>query len=306
VKHPREVMECDWQSLDEGETVRIRCKSDTCRDKIKAALTVTRTLEGAIYNCYRCGLPGYPLAIFQGSNPSTARRKIEEIRNGRRKMVSNDNNYRVTLPRDFTLLVDPNQSKHIPAAAYAWLYKYELTDDDIYEYNIGYSARLDRVIIPIYDNDKLIAWQGRDINYTRNKELHKRGILNKSPLKYYMEYNKYTNNNNKLYFKLNYKHNLNNSNIFKYIILVEDILSCIKLYNKFGYNCVALLNSTVHDKLIKDLALLTYNKVYLWLDWDKQIESIKYVHKLRSAGVNAISVRTIRDPKAIPYKEIKL
>jgi hypothetical protein len=190
------------------------------------------------------------------------------------------------------------------------VYKYELTDDDIYQYNIGYSPRIERTIFPIYEDGKLIAWQGRDIYYQRNKSLYLSGKLERSPLKYYTEYNNkyYKNNNIKLYFKI-YKNKIKyNKNIIynNNIILVEDIISCIKLYNKFGCDVVAMLNSTVHDKLIQDLKLTSYNKVYLWLDWDARIKSIKASAKLQALGVPAACVQTIRDPKAIPYKDLKL
>jgi hypothetical protein len=301
MKHPRDVIETDWQSLDEGDTLRIHCSSNTCRDKIGKALTITRTSTGCIYNCYRCGLVGFPGVIGISSNPTQALRRIKEIRNGRKNSSHNDNNYSISLPHDFINLI---QGEQIPPQAHAWIYKYELDDDDIYKYNIGYSYKLERVILPIYNNTELMAWQGRDIYYKRNKELFKEGKIKRSPLKYYTEYNKFKYNNNKIYFKL-----YNNNNIYNKIIIVEDILSCIKLYNKYNkinYNVVALLNSTIHDKLIPDLELNKYKRVYIWLDWDARVKSIKASRKLQTLGINTRSIRTKLDPKAIPYKELVL
>jgi hypothetical protein len=297
-RHPRDVIEYDWESLDEGDTIRIHCSSNTCRDKIGKALTITRTSTGCIYNCYRCGLEGYPGVIGISSNPSQALRRIKEIRNERKHCNNHNDNYSISLPRDFiNLLIGTN----IPPQAHAWVYKYELDDNDISTYNIGYSYKLERVILPIYNNTELMAWQGRDIYYKRNKELFKQGKIKRSPLKYYTEYNKYKYNNNKIYFKLN-----NILNKKDKLIIVEDILSCIKLYNKFNYNVIALLNSTIHDKLVQDLELNKYKQVYLWLDWDARVKSIKASRKLQALGINTRSIRTELDPKAIPYKEIVL
>jgi hypothetical protein len=249
---PRVVREYDWESLEEGETKRLHCDSPKCEGKVGKALTITRTSTGCIYNCYRCGLPGSPGVIGTVSNPSQALRRIKEMRN-ERHAHNNDSDYILGLPYDFINLLEAQMNNvQVPAQAYAWIYKYELDDDDIYNYNIGYSSKLERVIIPIYNNTELIAWQGRDIYYNKNKELFKNNKLDKIPLKYYTEYNKYKYNNNKIYFKIlnNIKYNI--------LILVEDIISGIKVYNKFkniGAGVITLLNSTIHDKLVQDLNL---------------------------------------------------
>jgi hypothetical protein len=318
-KHPSQVLNSGWQDAVQGDTIRINCDSPQCEDKINPALTITRTSDGCVYNCYRCGRSG---AIKTHRSPGQALNKIKELRDERRTFVDNPNLYTLALPKDFTNLI-ATTSNDIPAGAYAWIYKYELSNRDIWEYNIGYSKQLERVIIPIYEKNKdnlykLIAWQGRDVFYDKNVKLYETGKLKRKPLKYYTEYLKEINYNNKLYFKIiNNKNNkLINKIINKYnnklyinkyykIILVEDILSAIKVYNKYKYNTVALLNSSVHDGLVKDLELYKYKHVILWLDYDARIKAMKYVLKLKQLGIPARTHVTTCDPKAVPYMQMK-
>lgn len=309
MRHPKEIYEYDWEQLDEGETVRIHCGHELCDAKADS-FTITRTLDGCIYNCFRCGCPGAPGIIYKSSNPSQALERLKRLRKDRHSAAnSNDNNANdncVLLPKHFTPMMD--HAKGIPAQAYGWLYQYELDDDDIFNFNIGYAPRLEQVVIPIYnDADKLIGWQGRNIFHQRNTELYKKGLLKHKPVKYYTEYNNIYNI--KLYYNINkYNiYNINNININNNkIIIVEDIISAIKVFNKFKYNTTALLNSTLTNNTITDLNLRTYQDVYVWLDPDAHIKATKASLKWSQHGVNAHVIRSDGDPKEIPYKEMKL
>ena len=292
MKHPIEIKQTDWEALDEGDTIRIPCSHWRCDGK-PASFTITRTNDGCIYNCYRCGCPDAPGVIRRGSTPNRALSKLDRLRSQRHKTQANNAHaYKPELPRDFIPMV--THDKLIPPQALAWFYRYELTDDDMDTHYIGYSPKLERVICPIYSpEDKLLGWQGRDIFYTRNKELYSKNKIKKQPLKYYTEYN---NKLSKIYFKI-----YNNNNIYKNIIIVEDILSCIKVYNKYKYNSVALLNSNLNTSVINDLDLRSYSSVLIWLDPDAHLKSMKGAVRWQQLGVNAVSVRTDGDPKEIPY-----
>jgi len=302
MKHPEELNIHDWQSLDEGQTIRVNCSHWKCQNK-KAAFTITRTFDGCVYNCYRCGITG---GIYTGSTPTSAIKKLRKLRYDRKNnSVSIHNN--VVLPNDFIHMV--THDKLIPAAAYAWIYQYELNDDDIFKYNIGYAHKLQRVVIPIYDiirlasgdtGYKLIGWQGRDIYYKHNKELYNNNIIKYQPIKYYTEITSKSNNNqyqlinkNKIYYKIISKYNNN-----KIIYIVEDILSCIKVYNKYKKDTIALLNSTISDKLITTL------RDYKHVDWDARIRAIKASRRCQDQGITTSTIRTKKDPKAIPYKKM--
>ena len=286
---PEPLLINDWESLEEGETIRVHCSHALCEDK-NDAFTITRILGGCIYHCYRCGTSG---AIFKGSNPSEALRRVKQLRNARHNRICNSVScVSVSLPNDFIPLV--TFDKRIPPHAYAWFYKYELQEEDLDTYYIGYSPKTERAIIPIYVDNKLIAWQGRDVYYKRNLELYNKKILKNKPLKYYTEY---ISNGKKLYYNI---YNKNNNKI----ILVEDIISCIKVFNKYQYNVTAILNSTLHTNLISDHSLRNYQTVYVWLDPDAHIKAMQGVLRWQSMGINVKCIRTSTDPKDVPYMEM--
>jgi len=301
MKHPEELTIHDWQGISEGDTIRVACSHYLCNGK-KDAFTITRTLDGCVYNCYRCGTTG---AIYLSSSPNRALQKLKGLQHG--NINTSGKTRRVVLPMDFVSMVHHSR---IPPNAYAWLYKYELDDNDIYNFNIGWSNRIQRVVIPVYSAVppfKLVAWQGRDVFYDRNKLLFKRGIMKHAPIKYYTEVdtpiynikstNQYQINKNKIYF------NITNQLINNYIIIVEDILSAIKVHNKYTCSVVALLNSTITDTLVQQLK--KYTKVYIWLDWDARVKAIKASRQFQSQGINAQTIRTRLDPKAVPYREMQ-
>ena len=291
-KHPEPLFINDWESLVIGDTLRVPCDHWRCLGK-KDAFTITRVLNGCVYNCYRCGQSG---AIFKGSSPDVARERIRTLRGERRSCYGEDTScHPVALPADHKPLV--TYDKEIPPHAHAWLYAYELNDTDMDTYYVSYSPKLQRVILPIYNNNKLIAWQGRDIYYNINKNLFEKGILKNKPLKYYTEYNPKLNSNLNLYYNI-----YNNKN--KNIIIVEDIISAIKVYNKYKFNVTALLNSTLHLKLINHLNLYNYNNIYIWLDPDAHTKALQGALKWIGMGLNVTTVRTDTDPKAVPYKDM--
>ncbi len=313
MKHPQELDINDWQSLDEGDTIRVACSHWKCQGKSNA-FTITRTFDGCIYNCYRCGTSS---AVHLGSSPAAASRKLKQLR--QQRTTADPQKYVVALPSDFQPMITHN--KDIPPQAYAWIYQYELDDDDIYKFNIGYSSRIQRVVVPIYDvitlknglsGWKLIGWQGRDVFYARNLELFNRGLLKHRPIRYYTEANSkliqsqlknnininlISKSTNKLYYQIiskSIKHNT--------IIIVEDILSSIKVYNKYKVDVLGLLNSTITNDLM--IKLKCYKQVVIWLDFDARVKSIKASHRLQSQGICATTIRTTLDPKAVPYLEM--
>lgn len=316
-KHPIELQQHDWQSLDEHETLRVNCSHWKCDGK-KKAFTITRTIDGCVYNCYRCGTSG---AIFMGSSPQAAQRKLHYLKSKKKFKIDWPYNSTVFLPFDFIPM--HSQDKSIPPQAYAWLYQHELNDDDMFKHNIGWTFRLQRVVFPIYQEEyrvgqfvSLIGWQGRDVFYDRNCELFKRGLLKHQPLKYYTEINTQIYQNKSINDKsLKYNNNKYNT-IYYYIkrtidtkistlIIVEDILSAIKCSNKYpDCNIIALLKSDLSEDFIRHFGY--YQQIYVWLDWDARIKSIKISKLLQSKGYDVNTVRTLKDPKAVPYKEMPI
>jgi hypothetical protein len=192
----------------------------------------------------------------------------------------------VELPWDFQPMVQkPNR---IPPKAYAWLYQYELDDTDLCTYNIGFSNKLQRVILPIYHGYTLIGWVGRDIHY-------KKGYKGQ---KYHNEFR----GGGRVYF-ITYGDNDSNGSVHPQSwVFVEDILSAIKCRKATGYTCVALLNTSVGDNTIRHLMEGHVN--YLWLDDDARIKALRQVFKYKQQGIDITSVKTYVDPKQVSLKDI--
>ncbi len=85
----------------------------------------------------------------------------------------------------------------------------------------------------------------------------------------------------------------NNQNKQK-IVLVEDILSSIKV----GHTCnaVGLLYAYIPDDLILKLAE-KYQEIILWLDWDKNARVIDKVKRYKAFGMPVRAIMTRKDPK---------
>ena len=291
-KHPIELTLHDWQALDEGDTLRVACSHWKCEGK-NDAFTITRIAGGCIYNCYRCGTSGM---VFKGRNPSEALRYVRSLRDKRHACRADFDCELVQLPYDCTPLI--THADIIPSQAYGWLYKYEMDDTEFYEYNMCYSAKMERIVIPIYSNDcSLLAWQGRDVYYKRNVQLYEQGRLDKKPLKWYTEYNKKVLNDAHLFFKL--------TNDSSTIFIVEDVISAIKVFKKFNTNVVALLNSTLHDRLINELNLFSYKQVLIWLDPDARIKALQGALRWKRKGVSCKTLDSSVDPKEVYYNDME-
>ena len=92
-----------------------------------------------------------------------------------------------------------------------------------------------------------------------------------------------------------------NDRFYHQILLVEDILSAIKVGRKS--DCVALLYAYIPDKLVMNLAE-QYEEIVFWLDPDKWNRMLGRVNRWRSFGVNVRCIRSNQDPKYYNDDEI--
>jgi len=270
---PDELRDFDIDSLSVGQGLRLH-HNECSEGHYDKTLSITRHPEGLMYHCYRCGVKGF---ISTSLDPYSAARYLK-----RRKMQQDAQDPDIIeLPWDFLPMVQkPNR---IPPKAYAWLYQYELDDNDLCTYNIGFSNKLQRVIMPIYRGHSLIGWIGRDIHY-------KKGYKGQ---KYHNEFQ----GGGRVYFTTDV--DIPNSVVRVY---VEDIVSAIKVRKATGYTCVALLNTSVGDSTIRHLMEGHVN--YLWLDDDARIKALRQVFKYKQQGINITSVRTHVDPKQVSLQDI--
>jgi len=174
----------------------------------------------------------------------------------------------------------PNDYSDLPLKNRLFLYQYGIEDNAIELYRIGYSPRLQRVVLPIYQGKVPIFWQLRATKPEQQpKYITSRGrrkpltILNPGA---------------------------------RALVLVEDWLSCIKLQLSCTTISICCLfgTSLSADKALQIKA--QYNKIILWLDGDKAgREGTKKLHKALGAPINYVgSIRTEADPKTYNKKQI--
>ena len=162
-------------------------------------------------------------------------------------------------------------TKHIPKKAMKWLLQYRIIPKEIEKYNILWCQENETLILVHTDN----YWQGRHFGKYGMKYLSK----GKKPLTIYGESDT--------------------------IILVEDVLSAIKIARLSPEYCaMPLLGSslsTEHEEVLRDI----FKTIYVWLDRDKANQGIKMSRNLRQKGMNTKSIITDLDPKEYTEGEIK-
>lgn len=181
----------------------------------------------------------------------------------------------VYLPDDF--------EQYTPNSAKRWLRKYGVTDEEISKYRFGYSANMNRLIMPVFNStDGLVFWQGRKLN-------------TQDPGPKYISM-KATRDN--IWFDcVNPKDTS--------VVLVEDILSALAV-KRAGFSSIALLGSHIGTKIAKLLQDKNIKTVCVWLDPDKRTESIKFSKRLASLGFTATScVLPDKDPKEYNPTQVK-
>jgi hypothetical protein len=248
------------------------------------AMTITRSAFGWVWYCHRCTKGGF---IKDGEqSPSETKKAVGRVKSNIAEVIENNVTY---LPHDFRAMKDYEaDSKFVPFAAYDWLWKAQIVEEQIVDCNIGWSEVYNRVIIPIYntENWELIGWVGREVMCRTKEERVGRG------------YPKYITRKNKgedrCYFTAR------GANLDE-IVIVEDCLSAIRVAHATGKTCIALLSTSIDDKLIK---WLRGKWVYIWLDNDAKAKGLKMSIRCQSLGVAARYLNTPKDPKA--YNDLAL
>ena len=158
-------------------------------------------------------------------------------------------------------------TKHIPKKAMKWLVQNRINLKEIEEYNILWCQDNETLILVHTDE----YWQGRHFGNYGIKYLSK----GRKPLTIYGD-----------------------SDI---IILVEDVLSAIKIARLSPEYCaMPLLGSslsTEHEETLRN----KFNTIHVWLDRDKAKQGIKISRNLKQKGITSRTIITDLDPKE--YKE---
>ena len=162
-------------------------------------------------------------------------------------------------------------TKHIPKKAMKWLLQNRINLKEIEEYNILWCQENETLILVHTDE----YWQGRHFGNYGIKYLSK----GRKPLTIYGD-----------------------SDI---IILVEDVLSAIKIARLSPEYCaMPLLGSslsTEHEETLRN----KFNTIHVWLDRDKAKQGIKISRNLKQKGIISRTIITDLDPKEYKEGEIR-
>lgn len=178
----------------------------------------------------------------------------------------------IVLPRDSTT--------ELPDVAYEFLKKYNITVTDIQNNSILWSPLCERIFFPILDSDNsLLAYQGRYLGTdTKKPKWYSQGDLK------------------------NICHILGNRKA-PTLIVTEDIISAIKVSHDTKVKTMPLFGS--HISIAKLLQIKPLCDILVvWLDKDKEKESIKFVNIANKIGLKALSIITEKDPKEYTDEEI--
>jgi len=234
--------------------------------------------EGWRAYCHRCGLPGRVLRPKESLSERIARE-------ARRKSI--DATAAVSLVPPMPPVVDP---RLWPLAARVWLYKAGLSNDEIIQKGFYYHEHTDRVIIPMVEDGKLVAWTGRDPYWTpastRPKYLNQAGATK--------------------------DRGVGCGDPASPPVLVEDYLSATRIGDVGGYG-LCLLGTKVTGALLQRLAQAGVHRVGVWLDNDQgrrlsnpgREAAAKARRLLQAQGFDVVSVVTEKDPKCYSRKEVE-
>lgn len=248
----------DWleeaKQLAPGMSTKIPCcKGDN-------TFSITNANKGFIGYCFRCGRKEF------SSHGDFSLSDIK-VRRRARDLYTKD----VKLPLDYT--------KDVPDSHSIWYLQYGISLEQARRNNIGYSKYYDRVILPVYNGDKLVVMQARSIKG--------------SP--------KYINSGNSdgVIFKTNkvYEPDV--------VVVTEDILSAIKVTSLHvqGVSTLGTSGSILDAQAIKAIGA---DKVVIWYDKDSAGKKgrLKLYKRLSMLGITPYFIETDKDPKEYNSYEI--
>lgn len=241
-----------------------------CKRLVKArGFIVWRISHGWRMYCHRCGASR--VIKKEGvASPSTLISRV----NGLLSAVKPKSRV-VYLPEDF-------DTSYLPFTAKTWLRKYGVTDDEIKRYRFGYSERMNRLVMPVFNGGELVYWQGRRLSGNKDEPKY---LSMKSTTGY-------------AFFELVTKGATD-------VVLVEDVVSAVVL-RRAGYDCIALLGSFVGDKVFKRLQELELQNICVWLDPDKRAEATRFARRMSGLGFSATCLVTpTKDPKDYSITQIR-
>lgn len=161
-----------------------------------------------------------------------------------------------------------------PSKVVEWISKYDLTPADLIKHNVVWSKSREQLIYRFFGEGKdLVLWQARNFRegVTHKDRFFTGGTPNEVVAAYHSSQSRSTG------------------------VIVEDCISAIKVCQAGG-DGIPCFGSTLSDKKLTRLAGL-YDRLYIWLDFDKFKESTKMARKAGLLGCSTRTVCTEDDPK---------
>lgn len=237
-----------------GGALRLRVEHDCGPGR---TLMISHKPDGWSAWCFRCGEPGFVPAPAQSLSE-----KLAALREQRSADLVASAALDLPEPRE----TDPQRW---PDAARVWLYTAGFSNDAIVHLGWYYSPRMQRVVLPVFDEGRLVYWQARAVDGRQPKYLNP--LVNR------------------------------NSLVAKYgdgpvLVLTEDILSAARVARVTA--AWSLMGTKVPDGVAAAIAAAG-KPVVLMLDPDTAgvTGAVKVARTLRSLGVTVHIARPKKDPK---------
>lgn len=264
------------KNLPIGQTTRAECIQCGLGTGAHAAIINHNIKYYSIY-CYACGPVGWE---GKGVMNLAERKRLKDIDND---AIRISRARTISLPEDTTF----NHSE-FSREARTWLFKGGLTPSIWKRYSIGYSPRLERVVLPIYgDNNQLIWYQLRAI-HKEQKPKYIQPSADKSSIIY----------------------TAGIQTGCRRTVIVEDIMSAIRVGEAGSKlpDCDFNATSFLGTKISTAQATITskYDRCTIWLDADKAgREGAKAIKRTLSMLCDTDQVRSDEDPKSYSNQFIK-
>jgi hypothetical protein len=179
-----------------------------------------------------------------------------------------------------TLTIPYDCTDRIPDVGREFLARYSIGEYDLALNNILWSEKYQRLVFPIIVEGELLAWQGRYLGTEPKKaKWFTQGEIDKIT---YILGNPYMED----------------------LILVEDILSAIKISTTGIHRAMPIFGSHISAKRLLTIKRFCGMEITIWLDRDKAKEAVGFAYLARNLGLKARTVITEKDPKEYSKQEI--
>lgn len=243
--------------------VQIECP-ENCGSGEK--LSVNHSIKSYWCNCYRCGFSD---TEFKGQQSLADLTRINEL-----NKIAETIELTLELPHDYTT--------ELPIQGRLWLYKAGITEPLWRKHSIGYSESLDRVILPVYDEQGSLIWYQCRALQQGQKPKYIQPARDRSAVMFRVTSNR--------------------SNIQRAIV-VEDILSAIRVGEHA--QVYSLLGTKITTQQANELS--KYKTVTTWLDPDRAGRDGAYkIRRTMGLVTSVTNIVTDTDPKDLTNKQIKI